>query len=42
MTFVMMPAVTRVLRPWLRRNPGVIRKERSLLEALDSRAARTR
>ncbi|WP_336992864.1 antibiotic biosynthesis monooxygenase [Leucobacter sp. VD1] len=42
MTFVMMPAVTRMLRPWLRRNPGAIRTERSLLEALDSRAAAAR
>lgn len=39
MTFVMMPAVTRILRRWLRRNPGAIEKERSLLEALDLRAA---
>ncbi|WP_146120122.1 antibiotic biosynthesis monooxygenase [Leucobacter massiliensis] len=39
MTFVMMPAVTRVLRPWLRRDARVIRTERSLLAALDSRAA---
>lgn len=29
MTFFMMPLVTRVLRPWLRRNPGTIKSERS-------------
>ncbi|MBO1901869.1 antibiotic biosynthesis monooxygenase [Leucobacter weissii] len=40
MIFAVMPVVTRVLRPWLRRNPGVIRSERSLREALDARAAR--
>lgn len=38
MTFVMMPTVTRALRPWLRRRPGAIRTERFLLDALDSRA----
>lgn len=38
MTFIMMPAVTSVLQPWLRRNPGVIRTERSLLSALDDLA----
>ncbi|MBU3995806.1 MAG: antibiotic biosynthesis monooxygenase [Actinobacteria bacterium] len=37
MTFFMMPLVTRVLRPWLRRNPGTIKSERALLEALNSR-----
>lgn len=36
MTFAVMPVVTRVLRPWLRRNPGVIRSERALNEALDA------
>lgn len=38
MTFFVMPAVTRALRPWLRRNPGTIRSERALVEALNSRA----
>lgn len=42
MTFAVMPLVTRTLRPWLRRNAGVIRSERSLREALDARAARER
>lgn len=42
MTFVMMPGVTRLLRPWLRRNPGLIRTQRSLLEALDARAEERR
>lgn len=37
MTFFMMPLVTRVLRTWLRRNPGMIKSERALLEALNSR-----
>ena len=39
MTFVVMPIVTRALRPWLRRNPGMIRSERALADALDARAA---
>lgn len=39
MTFAMMPTVTRVLRGWLRRNPGAIRSERALREALDARGA---
>lgn len=38
MTFAVMPAVTRVLRPWLRRNSGVIKSERALRQALDERA----
>ena len=38
MTFVMMPAVTRALRPWLHRDRALVRIERSLLEALDARA----
>lgn len=37
MTFAVMPFVTRVLRPWLRRNPGMIKSERALREALDQR-----
>ncbi len=37
MTFAVMPAITRMLRPWLRRNPGAIRSERALREALDAR-----
>lgn len=37
MTFAVMPAITRVLRSWLRRNSGVIRSERALHEALDAR-----
>lgn len=37
MTFAVMPAVTRLLRHWLRRNPGSIRSERALREALDAR-----
>lgn len=40
MTFAIMPVVTRLLRPWLRRNPGVIRSERALREALDARGGR--
>lgn len=36
MTFAVMPLVTRILRPWLRRNPGVIKSERALNEALDA------
>lgn len=36
MTFAVMPVVTKTLRPWLRRNPGLIRSERVLREALDS------
>ncbi len=36
MTFVVMPAVTRVLRPWLRRDPALARNERLLRDALDS------
>lgn len=39
MTFIMMPAVTRVLRPWLLSDRAARRTERSLLEALDARAA---
>ena len=38
MTYFMMPMVKRVLRPWLRRNPGTIKSERALIEALNSRA----
>ncbi len=41
MTFLMMPAVTRALRPWLRRNPGAIRSERALREALSARPPRS-
>ncbi|WP_156175063.1 MULTISPECIES: antibiotic biosynthesis monooxygenase [unclassified Leucobacter] len=36
MTFVVMPAVTRVLRPWLRRDPALARNEQLLRDALDS------
>ncbi|GAA1799393.1 antibiotic biosynthesis monooxygenase [Leucobacter iarius] len=36
MTFLVMPAVTRVLRPWLRRDPSAARSERILQDALDS------
>lgn len=39
MTFLVMPAVTRVLRPWLRRHPGAIKSERALQEALAMQAA---
>ena len=35
MTFAVMPMVTRILRPWLRRDSGFIRSERALREALD-------
>lgn len=40
MTYAMMPMITRVLRPWLRRNPGMIRSERALNEALKRQAPR--
>lgn len=36
MTFAVMPAVTRLLRPWLRRDPQAVRNERALAEALDA------
>lgn len=36
MTFVMMPAVTRIMRGWLTRHPGLIRTQQHLLDALDS------
>lgn len=36
MTFAVMPAVTWMLRKWLRRNPGTIRSERALRDALDA------
>lgn len=39
MTFVVMPAVTRVLRPWLRRDPALARNEQLLRDALDSLGA---
>ena len=39
MTFVVMPFVTRLLRPWLRRNSGVIKSERALNEALEARCS---
>lgn len=41
MTFAVMPFVTKALRPWLRRNPGVIKSERALREALNERAAQS-
>jgi antibiotic biosynthesis monooxygenase (ABM) superfamily enzyme len=40
MTFLMMPLVTRLLRPWLRRDAKAIRSERSLRQALDALGAR--
>jgi len=40
MTFFVMPAVTRMLRTWLRRNPGIIKSERALREALAAEANR--
>ncbi|UOQ61442.1 hypothetical protein MUN76_05585 [Leucobacter rhizosphaerae] len=39
MTFIMMPTVTRVLRPWLQYRRDHARQERSLHAALDARAA---
>lgn len=40
MTYFMMPMVTRVLRQWLRHNPGTIKSERALLEALNAHTPR--
>ena len=39
MTFIMMPTVTRVLRPWLQYRREHARQERTLVAALDARAA---
>ncbi len=39
MTFLVMPAVTYVLRPWLRRDPALARNEQLLRDALDSLGA---
>ncbi len=39
MTFVVMPVVTRILRPWLTRDPSAIAHQRLLEEALDAQCA---
>ncbi|MBP1325905.1 antibiotic biosynthesis monooxygenase (ABM) superfamily enzyme [Leucobacter exalbidus] len=36
MTFIMMPALTRLLAPWLRRRRAHVKSERCLLAALDA------